>query len=99
MRAEVVHGGQVGMVEGSRGSGFLLEAAEAIGVLRERRRQDLDRHVASEARVARSIHFAHSARAEWRQDLVGAELRARRKAHVLRRLHRGDAAARTSRIW
>ena len=57
---------------------FALEAREPIGVGRERVGQDLDRDVAIQLRVARAIDLAHPAGAERRQDLVGAEPRARR---------------------
>src|SRR5690349_10145966 len=44
-------------------------------------RQHLDRDVASEARVARSIHLAHAAGAERRDDLVRPEPRAGGERH------------------
>ena len=39
----------------------------------QRLRQHLDRHLAPEPRVPRPVHLAHPARAERREDLVGAE--------------------------
>jgi hypothetical protein len=42
----------------------VLEARAAIGIEREGLREDLDRHVAVEARITRAIHFAHSAFAQ-----------------------------------
>ena len=56
--------------------------AQAIGVLRERRRQHLDRHLAPEPRVLRPVDLAHPARAERREDLVGAELRSGGERHL-----------------
>ena len=50
-----------------------LEAPRNSGVGGERRRQNLDRDVAIEPRVARPVDFAHPARAERRHDLVRAE--------------------------
>ena len=47
-----------------------LEAREAIRVGRELGRQDLDRDVAPELRVARAIHLAHAARADEALDAI-----------------------------
>src|ERR1700730_10811605 len=78
VRSDVVDDGDVGVVEDPRGFGLLLEAAEAVGVLREGRWQDLDRDLAAQARVFRPIHLPHPASAERREDLVGTHTRARR---------------------
>ena len=58
-----------------RGDGLrlALESGEAFGIGGDRSRQDLDRDVAIEARVAGAIHLAHTAGAERLQDLVAAE--------------------------
>jgi hypothetical protein len=45
----------------------------AIGIARVLCRQDLQRDVAPEPRVVREVHLAHAARAEQREDFVGAE--------------------------
>ena len=50
-----------------------LEARDAIGILRDTVRQDLQRDVATELRIARAIHLAHPAGAERRDDFVGTE--------------------------
>ena len=63
---------------------FSAETARASCSKRRRRsassendgRQDLDRDLAPEPRVARAVHLAHAAGAERRDDLVGAEARA-----------------------
>jgi len=52
-------------------------------MLSERRGQRLDGDVAAEPRVARAIHFAHAARAERRDNLVGAEAAAGGDPHGL----------------
>jgi hypothetical protein len=36
------------------------------------RGQDFDRHLAVEPGIARAIHLAHTARAQWGEDLVWA---------------------------
>ena len=50
--------------------GLSLEATEAVFVLGKVSRQDLDRHLAAQVGVVREIHFAHSAGAEQRLDLI-----------------------------
>ncbi len=71
--ADVVDGGDVGVVQDAGGLGLLLEAAQAVGVGGEGGGEDLDRHVAAEARVLRAVHLSHPARADGGEDLVGAE--------------------------
>ena len=68
---------------------FRAEAARASVSKRARRsasrassgRQDLDRDVAREPRVARPVHLAHAARAEGPDDLVGGEPRPGGQGH------------------
>ncbi len=80
---DVVDRRDVGMVQDARGLRFLLEAAQAVRVGRERRRQHLDRDVAPEPGILRAIDLAHSTGADRLEDLVGAELRASRESHFL----------------
>ena len=54
----------VRMIEGREQARFTLEPGEAVRIGSERTRQDLDRDVASQLRVARTVHFAHPACAE-----------------------------------
>src|SRR5437867_1175086 len=70
------------MVERGGGPRFLLKAAEAIGIGRELRGQDLDGDIASEARIARAVDLAHAAGANGRDDLIRAEPRAGRECHA-----------------
>ena len=79
--AEIVNGEDVGVRERSDRVRFALEAGQPIGVGGECRRQDLDRDLPPQLRVARAIHFAHPAGAERVQDLVPAESRAGSQAH------------------
>jgi len=51
-------------------------------VLRKFLRQNLDRHIAAQSRVARSIYFAHAPGADGRKDFVGAQPVTRRKWHT-----------------
>ena len=70
---EAVDRADVGMVQRREHPRLALEAREPIRVARERARQDLDRDVAPELRVARAVHLAHAARAEQRLQLIAAE--------------------------
>src|SRR6185369_7210852 len=83
MLPDVVDRGDVGMVEDAGGFRLLLEATQAIRVLRERGRQDLDRDVAPEARILRAVDLSHAPGADLAEDLVGAEFRARRDGHLV----------------
>jgi len=44
-------------------------------------RKNLDGDRTVEARIARPIHFAHAARAQRRENLIGTEFGARRECH------------------
>ena len=68
--ADVEQGADVGVVEGRQQLRLALEAREALGIGDERRGQDLDRDVAIELGVARTIHLAHSACPERAEDFV-----------------------------
>ena len=73
MRADVVDGDDAGSVEGGGGARLLLQPRHPIGIAREQRRQDLDRDVAVQPRIARLVDLAHAAGAQQRQDFVGAQ--------------------------
>ena len=53
---------------------FALEPRETLGILRERVGQDLERDVAVELGIARTIDFAHAACAQEREDFIRAEV-------------------------
>ena len=89
--ADVVDGEHVGVIQGAGGAGFLREAAQALFVPGERRRQHLERDLAAQSRVARAVDLAHASRAEGVEHLVRAEPRARGEGHVLR-LTKGAAS-------
>ena len=82
MGPHVVHGEDVRMVQSPDRPGFLLEPAQPLRIGRHRLGQHLDRHLASEPRVLRPIHLPHPARAERREDLVGAQTGAGCQGHV-----------------
>ena len=57
--------------------GFTLEPLAALGIRRQRGRQNLDGDVAIQPRVAGPIDLSHATGAERPEDLEGAESRAR----------------------
>ncbi len=54
--------------------GFAFETLLANGIIRKRRRQNLDRNSTIEPRVALAKHFAHAARAQRRDNLIRTKL-------------------------
>ena len=58
------------MVQGGKRLGFALKSREAIGVLWSRGRQNFDRNITIELRIAGAIDLAHSAGPEQGLDLV-----------------------------
>ena len=73
---ETVAGGDVRVVQRGEDFRLALETREPIGVTGERGRQDLDRDLALQRRVRRTIHFTHAADADAGDDFVDAETRA-----------------------
>ena len=73
--------GDVRMIECREYLRFPSEPGEAVGIVDEALRQDLQRDVASELCVLGAIDLAHPARAEGRQDFVSTEPRAGRERH------------------
>ena len=80
--ADIVDLANVRMIQRRNRPGLLLEAADAIRVGGKRLGEDLDRHVTTKTRVARTIHFAHAAGADQRDDFIRADLRAQCEWHV-----------------
>ena len=71
--ADVVDGADVRIVQRRDGAGFLLEALARFGIGRQRAGQDLDGHRAIQPGVTGAVNLAHAARADRRDDLVGAQ--------------------------
>ncbi len=61
------------MVQRGYGSGLLLEAPQAVLIVRQGTRQDFYRDVTLQPSVARAINFAHPARANQRLNFVGTQ--------------------------
>ncbi len=81
--ADVEDRDDVGMVEGGRSPGLLLESAQAVDVVGHLGRQHLDRDLAIEALVVGAVDLAHAAGPEWRDDLVRAEARTWGQRHCV----------------
>jgi hypothetical protein len=62
--AEIVDAADVRMIERRSGSRFPLEAIDSRGVVREIRREELERDLASQAEVLGAINHAHAAPAD-----------------------------------
>ena len=58
------------MIQRGEHTRFALQAREPVGVARERVRQELDRDIAIELRVARVVHLTHAARTEQGMHLI-----------------------------
>ena len=75
--ADVEDRQDVRMVERRGGARLLLEAAQPADVLADLERQDLDRDLAPEARVASAVDLSHPAFTQQVDDLVRTEPRSR----------------------
>ena len=75
------------MVQGSEGVSLALETPEPVRIAREDFREDFDRDIAMQLRVARAIDLAHSAFAQLVEDAV------RPKGLSYHRILRSRAAA------
>ena len=69
------------MVEGGQDLGFALEARHARGIAGKGFGQNFERDVAFQPGVFGSIYFPHAARADGRQNLVGAKAGTSRERH------------------
>jgi hypothetical protein len=78
-----VHRYDVGVVERGNGPGFAGKAHAALVVFGQRRRQDLEGHLATERGVLGLIHDTHSAGADFPHDSVVAECLAGHRGPVI----------------
>ena len=72
----------VGVIQRGEHVRLALEARDALRIVAEPVRDDLDCHVAAEFRVACAVNLAHAPGANKREDLVGAEACAGRQRQV-----------------
>ncbi len=97
--ADVVDRADVRVVEGRDALRLALEARAELRVGREQRRQQLERHVAIEPRVAGAVDLAHPARAERSHDLVGAQPARRGQARRRARCAQGRPPGVGRAVW
>src|SRR5438067_1108364 len=71
------------MIQRGERLGFPLEACQAVGVVRERFGEHLDRDVAIQLRVAGTIDLSHAAFTDRRGHVVDAETSAGREDQTL----------------
>src|SRR5262245_30848383 len=79
--ADVVHGADVGVIEGGDGASFAFEAGPSISVQRKLFGKNLDGDRAIESYVSRLVYLAHAAGTNQPDDLVGSEANTGRKRH------------------
>ena len=90
---EAVDRGDVRVIERGERFGFALETREALGVRRERVRQDLDRDLAAERGVGGPPDLPHAAFADGRGDFIDAEATAGGQGQSVGILSRGPDPA------
>src|SRR5438105_1646341 len=71
--ADLMNGDDVRMIKRGDGLGFPDEAAEPVRIARSLDGQQLERHLAVEARILSQVNFTHPAGAERRENLIMAE--------------------------
>src|SRR5262249_10154674 len=70
---EAVDVGDVGMVQCGERSGFPLEPGDAFRIRRKRLREDLDRYVAIQLPITRTIDLSHTTSTNGGENLVGTD--------------------------
>jgi len=71
------------VIEGGEQLRFTTEARDAAGVGGERVRQNLQRDISVQPRIASAIHLSHSAGADRRNDLVDVDACSAGEAHLV----------------
>src|ERR1035438_7305127 len=75
--SDIVDRQNVGMIQRSHRARLLFKSPKTVAIAGKRLRQDFQRDLTTESRVARPVHLSHSTRAEWRNDFVRTKFRAR----------------------
>ena len=70
------------MVQSRRRQRFLFKPVQPFGVQRKRLRQDLDRHLALQSRIARPIDLAHSPGSQQADNFIRPKFRPRSQFHA-----------------
>ena len=81
LRAHIVDGQQIGMVQCAQNSRLVLKPLQAVGITSERGGQNLERDRALQPHVASAIHFSHTTRADPREDFIRPEFGTRGEDH------------------
>ena len=81
---ELVDGKNARVVQRCGSLGFLFEAADTFGILRDKGGQYLDCHFALEHTIPGTVNLAHTARAQRPENLVAVQPCARGKRHSVR---------------
>jgi len=70
------------MVQCAQDAGFVLKAEQAVGVARNRRRQDFDGDRAIEPGIASAVDFAHAPGTDRRLNFISSKPGARGQRHA-----------------
>ena len=92
--ADLVHRGDVGMIERTGGPRFAQQAGGRFWIMDRSRRQKLERDVPLEVRVLGQIHSAHTASADVAEDPVVRDGRADHGESMLARVGAAALCAR-----
>ena len=91
------------MVQRRQGLGFACEPSKPVRIVRKRVREDLERDIAIQLRIARAIDLSHAPFADRRGDFVYAKSGAECKGQVVRiiraRRSRGRYYSRSTPQW
>src|SRR5262245_32264916 len=79
--ADAVNVRDVRVIQSRENLSFALKSGKPVSVGGEDFRQNFERYVPAELRVARTIHFTHTARADGRDDLVMIQTHSRYERH------------------
>jgi hypothetical protein len=82
LAADIVQAADMRVIQGRDRSGLPGEAPAELGIVRQIRREDLDRHATIESGVTGFVHLAHASRADEGDDLVGSETDTGPKRHA-----------------
>jgi hypothetical protein len=72
------------MIQGASGARLTFKSNGPPSLTRNILRQDLERNIAPEPRVARTVNLAHAPSADLRKNLIGPQFGAGRKRHSIR---------------
>ena len=82
MRAGIVNGKDIRMIERRNRARLLLESPQPFGIGGKGRRQNFDCDFAAQTRIPRPVHLAHAARAHRDKNFIGAKFRSGRETHL-----------------